>query len=117
MISIGRIKVCDWLNRPGSKIENMSSLCFIVVLKCAVAAGTADMPIRSFLELGVRLRGARLAAMDKAFDAACRAIHYEATRSVLKPIAERIVAAARTCERDSNRLQAVALAGLPRDKE
>jgi hypothetical protein len=72
------------------------------------------MPIRSFIEPG-EFDPEAIAVMNEAFDAACKALEYRVPRPVLKVIAERIIAAARTGERNPARLQAAALAGLPRE--
>ncbi len=77
--------------------------------------GAAGMPIRPFLEPG-EFDPKAVTAMSEAFDAACKQLHYEATRTVLEVIAERIVAAARTGERDPIRLREAALVGLPREE-
>lgn len=74
------------------------------------------MPIRQFIEPG-EFDPDVLAAMSAAFDGACKELQYQTTRTALKVIAERIIAAARTGERDPIALQAAALAGLPREEE
>ncbi len=74
------------------------------------------MPINAFIKSG-EFNPEVIAAMNAAFDAACKEINYDGTRAVFEVMAERIIAAARIGERDPIRLQAAALAGLPRVEE
>jgi hypothetical protein len=72
------------------------------------------MSIRIYVAPGV-FGPEAIAAMCEAFDAACKAVHHagapsEALREVL---AQRIIEAATSGERDPVRLRAAALAGLP----
>jgi hypothetical protein len=55
------------------------------------------------------------AAMNEAFDAACKVVHHagQPTEAVREVIAQRIIAAATSGERDPVLLRAAALAGLP----
>jgi len=54
-------------------------------------------------------------AMSEAFDAACSVVHYAGQPSevVREVLAQRIIGAATSGERDPLRLKAAALAGLP----
>jgi hypothetical protein len=83
-------------------------------LKQGPLRGAADMPIHQFLEPG-EFDPEVTAAMSEAFDAACRELHYAITMTIRQVIAERIIDAARAGERDSVRLLAAALAGIPRE--
>jgi hypothetical protein len=76
--------------------------------------GVAGMPIRSFID-PEEFDPEAIALMNEAYEAACKALDYRVARPVLRVIAERIITAARAGERDPVRLQAVALAGIPRD--
>jgi hypothetical protein len=76
--------------------------------------GTADMPIHQFLEPG-EFDAEVTAATSEAFDAACKELDYFVTMTILQVIAERIIDAARSGERDPIRLLAAALAGIPRE--
>jgi hypothetical protein len=49
-------------------------------------------------------------------DAACKEINYYGSKAMFEIMAERIIAAARIGERDPIRLQAAALAGIPRER-
>ena len=72
------------------------------------------MSIRLYVQPGV-FGPEAIAAMSEAFDAACKVVNHtgqpsEALREVL---AQRIIIAATSGERDPVRLRAAALAGLP----
>jgi hypothetical protein len=56
-----------------------------------------------------------IAAMSEALDAACKVVHHagQPTEAVREVLAQRIIAAATSGERDPVRLRASALAGLP----
>jgi hypothetical protein len=77
----------------------------------------AAMSIRSFVKTGV-FDPEAIAAMSEAFDAACKELHDTGQPLVvLEVIAKRIIAAASIGERDSVRLRAAALVGLPGERD
>jgi hypothetical protein len=74
------------------------------------------MSIRPYITLG-EFEPEVIAAMSAALDAACAEIHFAATSMVRQVMAERIIASARTGERDLASLRAAALAGMPREED
>lgn len=71
------------------------------------------MPVRSFTNPGAFFEPETVALMSDAFEAACKALHdfgqLDAAREV---IARRVIVAASMGERNPDRLQIKALAGL-----
>ena len=75
------------------------------------------MPIRPFIQSGA-FEPEVIAVMSEAFDAACKELDdIGQPKVVLEVMAERIIAAARTGERDPARLQKAALDGLASEKD
>jgi len=75
------------------------------------------MPIRSFIQPGA-FDPEAIAAMSEAFEAACNELNEAGQPKIAREvIAGRIIAAARSGERDPTRLRAAALAGLPGEKD
>jgi hypothetical protein len=75
--------------------------------------GVAAMRIRKFLKSGMSFDDQALAAMDAAFEAACKALDDTGQPYIVrKIIAERIIEAARRGERDPVRLVKAALPWL-----
>jgi hypothetical protein len=71
--------------------------------------------LRSFLKPGL-FEPEAIAAMSEAYEASLKELHDTGQAElVLEIIADRIVAAANTGERDPVRLRAAALAGMPED--
>jgi hypothetical protein len=75
------------------------------------------MPFRSFIQPGA-FEPEAIAAMSEAFEAACNELNEAGQPKVAREvIAGRIIAAARSGERDPARLRAAALAGLSDKKD
>jgi hypothetical protein len=75
------------------------------------------MSIRSFVKPG-EFEPEAIAVMSEAFDAACKELDDTGQpKVVLEVMAERIIAAARTGERDPARLRKAALGGLASEKD
>ncbi len=74
------------------------------------------MSIRPFTKPG-EFDSETIVVMGEAFDAACKELDYRVTELVREVIAERIIIAAKSGERDPDRLLDAALAGLSREQE
>ncbi len=82
------------------------------------AAGVAAMPIRKFLKPGMSFDDPAVAAMDAAFEGACKALEDTGQPYIVREIiAERIIEAARLGERDPARLVKAALPWLDRERD
>jgi hypothetical protein len=72
------------------------------------------MSIRLYVQPGV-FGPEAIAAMSEAFDAACKVVNHtgQPSATLREVLAQRIIIAATSGERDPVRLRAAALAGLP----
>jgi hypothetical protein len=111
-------------NRDASDLDGLAASLDALALLCCEPdvehAGYGDsaeeapvgeaIPMGPFMGHGV-FEPEAIAAMSEAFDAACEVLHDAGQREMIREIiAKRIIAAARTGERDPVRLRAAALA-------